>query len=271
MLDVIKAILDALKLVPLSEISSRHREEKVAVIGLQLFDLYSNAVQIAENGTRIIEGLDYLVRRHKYFFESNASDSTIKAAFRLRPLLERQLRCVRDFLSLAGRLNEFANIVDQSSDRQFDTMHKAIVEKTLWLWLLDMEEDIKIDFKVGHVVMGRPFGYISAELDQWIHLHNSNPNRIADSEDVFVEINYSDIYPSVAKILNSIRAGVTNAVPWDRDTNSLIEGYLASGVPKRRLEMIGDAARSFKDSIQKNFKLDEILLAAEKRHRARQI
>jgi hypothetical protein len=270
MLDIIKAILDTLKLVPFSDMATRHREERVAAIGLRLLDLYNLAVRIIENGHKIIESLDNLVRRHRYFYESGVSDSTVKAAFRMRPLLARQMRCIRDFLLLAGGLEEFANIVDKPSDQNFRRMQQMAWRKMLMYGFLDNEEnDFRIDFNNAFVFMGRPFEYVSDELNRWTEFFGK-PNFEPDHDEaVFAEIN--DFYAYLSALYETLGNGSANKIPWDQDTNNIMAQYIESGIPKRRLDIMAEAAASFKEDIQTHFKIDELLLAAERRAKRQSI
>ena len=116
MLELIKMVLDTVKSLPILSIWDRwsvaRRATKLATIGLELFDLYEQALTIVEDGQLILAELEYAVGRHKYFYESGVSDSTIKSAKRLKSVLDRQIYNLDKFFAIEFKLHDYVRMID---------------------------------------------------------------------------------------------------------------------------------------------------------------
>jgi hypothetical protein len=74
----------------------------------------------------------------------------------------------------------------------------------------------------------------------------------------------------VIAAINS-RSLAIDTVPWNEKLNKIAKLYITSGRGEEKLKQLTDTATQFRINFQKGFKLDDLLLASEKRLRAHRV
>jgi hypothetical protein len=93
----------------------RRRSNRIADIGLSLFDLYSNTLRIADNGYAIINALTCDVSRHKYYYESGVSESSIRAVDSFADALGRRVQEAKAVFKSFNNLRPLVDIAEASA------------------------------------------------------------------------------------------------------------------------------------------------------------
>jgi hypothetical protein len=69
MIEFLKILIDAIgKLIPVSDIIHQRRQDELAIIGLDLFDLYNSTLEVVSGGFRILNSLGDAVNVHDDYY-----------------------------------------------------------------------------------------------------------------------------------------------------------------------------------------------------------
>jgi hypothetical protein len=263
MFELVKSLLSAVNSIPVDDLRRTNRADKIATAGLALFDVYLQAMKIVELGHAIVDELDWLVKRHAYFYETGNERGVLSAARGLEISLIKQGRNINRFIE-AGQRCQLVSAIALKDDGYFRKLCGTAGAKLLWLGaLVDLApaqvlevgqmtpEGRQLVIKASSILrrkrLGAAFRIIEYEMRRAEEIGFS-------AETSFLEANDPRFFKSKRSI---------KAVPWDREINALLRQYIDSGLAAARLKIIAVSASSFREEIQKSFKLDGVLYSAE--------
>ena len=264
MIEFVKMLVDtAGKLLPVSDILKQRRADEVAGIGLRLFDLYTDVIRVSQNGYHILSSLKYAVERHNYYYEQNSNDPNkpIEAVNQLKGDLHRQKSALKSLIESFNKLHPLAEIAEASADSS--AYHKV---------------DRMINQKLAIIVyMEDALLWLSVEVSKTARLTGEQVQALVQSRSTHEEMRheqeklawlqqFGEAVTFEREIFLALSDGdLLEKIPWDVKINKIAEIYIESGVGHRRLDSLVDCAGEFRANVQKNFKLEDVMIAAERR------
>jgi hypothetical protein len=243
-IEILKVVLENVtKLIPVGDLLKQRRSDSVAAVGLELFELYNNVISVAQNGSRVLDVMDYAVARHRYYFQTGSDAGVERAEQRLASVMEEQSLRLTNLLSRYVKMRTAISIsTSSSSTSKQKRLEDLLKEKRNLLALMS--------------------GSGSALLNPGILFHSElNLYKLSNAAE-------EDIIDQEAEdLVRSIQETYTQQLPWSPEVNALLEEYLTSGFGEKRLNQLVDAAGEFRTAFQTAFKLEDVLLANERRLR----
>jgi hypothetical protein len=258
MLELIRTALESLtKLIPVSDLLKQRRADKVAEIGVTLFDLYGDVIRISKAGNNILDALSCAVQDHKYYYESGSPENAIYAVDELCLRLNEQSASID---KLIETFSSFTLLID---------IAEANAESSTFLQLREM-----LDSKYIYIVACEDLLREARGLGvTWLLMEISGTDTISRNE-LIEELKKSNATVENPEAMMFIalceKRMQIDTIPWLPKVNELAEFYVNSGLGRARLDDLVDCAARFRTAFQKVFKLEDVLLAAERRLKAKQ-
>jgi hypothetical protein len=244
----IRDVVDVVK-----DVDQWRRQRKMADIGASMFQLYMAAEEIVEKGHGILGHLEFMVRKHRdqVFKDDYIAPTLEREGAKLTRAMDQQVAIIHSFDALYEKLRRQIEVIDAGAARDFYNLTSG---KTRLLELL-----IGRSGETGESV-GRYFSLDLPEIQ----------DALRQELDCFSES--TETARRSYRIGAALESGLQKhnamviAVPWSRSTFEVLQLYVHSGLGKRRLTALHDAAQRFRETLEKNFDLHDVLLAIE-RHR----
>lgn len=249
MLDVIKLVVESvIKLIPAADLLKTRRADQVAEIGLRLFDFYGATITVADNGNKILERLDLLVRAHREREKTGLHSSTKSHGDGLTRALTAQSKSVDDLIRSFKSLQPIAEIVDRGPQDTFLELAHALSGKRMILSVAQSSFTTSPSGQWGPRAEG--FGPL------WLFSEITAPG----------DFTFGGNQSPEEQILTVLQRGklAIDKIPWDPGITEIAELYLDSGIAARRLNELVDLATSLRTSFQSSFDLRDVLLARER-------
>jgi hypothetical protein len=267
-IELIKAGIEAAtKIIPVSDILKQRRADRVADVGLRLFDLYHDTIQVSQNGFEIIRRVADVVHgnkeyyRAKQFYDERKPNAHARRADDLKVALIAQYYALHSLLITYESLANVAEIAESSSDQTyFFPLYKLLTSKAALMRGLE-EIDLSSDEPLGSAGLWLSYELGAAEPDQSSNTAAKNA-ALSLLMGRFHELEVPEFEILMALFERKVRI---TTIPWDETVNKLAEYYIESGLAKKRLDDLVEAASKFRAAFQKSFKIEDVLLAFEKR------